>query len=171
MVPSVRAAFPHELPVSLSAMGAVALLAGVRLARAEDVEGLLPKRVLDAGVGHPPVSERWFPQLQHGVVLGLPPVSDAVLLQVGSEAFDLVRWDSNGEVAVRDGELRTNDNREMDPQTARKTEKKRTNPLLVKCDGREVAARQVEHRHAHPRLLGELVELDGVGKLLGHRSK
>ena len=171
MVPSVRAAFPHELLVSLSAMGAVALLAGVRLARAEDVEGLLPKRVLDADVGHPPVSERWVPRLQARVVLGLPPVSDAVLLQVGSEAFDLVRWDSNGEVAVRDGELRTNENREMDPQAARKTEKKRTNLVLVEVDGREVRVGQGQERHAHPLVPGELVELDGVGKLLGHRSK
>jgi len=168
MVPSARAAFPHELRVSLSAMGAVALLAGVCSLGAERGEGFVPHLVLDAGVGHPSVSERWVPQLQHGVVLGVPPVRDAVLLQIGSEAVNLVHGNSDHEMAVRLPSLGADNDREMNPQPARKTKKKRTNVALVEVQGRQVRVGQRQKRHTNPVVLGELV---GDGKLLGHRSK
>jgi len=115
MGPSAWAAFPHKLRVSLSAMGAVALFAGVCPLGAERGEGFVPESVLHAGVGHPAISERWVPQLQHGVVLRVPPVRDAMLLQACTEAVDLVRRNSEDEMAVGVPSFRPDDDREMDP--------------------------------------------------------
>mgnify|MGYP005741124171 CR=1 FL=1 len=140
-------------------MRAVALPAGVRPARTEDLGLAVPEVVLHGDVGHRSVCEMRLPERQHGVVLGVPPVSEAMLLDGEKEASRLVRRHRESEMAVRVAPFGADNDSEMNAEAAGQARKKRKNLPLVEGERRQVRARQGQHRDTDPSglLVGLLV--------------